>query len=152
MEGGHRSQNRLADALLLALLETGVPVSAFDAAAVDGPVGLREALAGERLGRGELAPQLSPGMLVLADAERPLGELFGDLADDALPTPPHRAPDARQRAHPAGSADPRRGGALDLLRGARPVGPVTGAGPRRCCGRPRRGVDCPQEAEPRAAA
>jgi DNA/RNA-binding domain of Phe-tRNA-synthetase-like protein len=85
MEGGYRAQNRLADALLLALLETGVPVSAFDAAAVDGPVGLREALAGERLGSGEPARMLSPGVLVLADAERPLAELFGDLADDALP-------------------------------------------------------------------
>ena len=85
MDGGHKSTVRLADALLLALLETGVPVSAFDGAAVDGPVGLREALAGERLGRGELAPQLAPGGLVLADAERPLAELFGDLADEALP-------------------------------------------------------------------
>ena len=71
IEGGHRSQNRLADALLLALLETGVPVSAFDSAAVDGAVGLREALRGERLGDGELAPQLAPGTLVLADAAAP---------------------------------------------------------------------------------
>ena len=84
-EGGHRSQNRLADALLLALLETGVPVSAFDAAAVDGPIGLREAVRGERLGEGELAPQLAPGMLVIADAERPLAQLFGDLSAQALP-------------------------------------------------------------------
>lgn len=85
MEGGARSTGRLADALLLALLETGVPVSAFDGAVVDGPIGLRQALAGERLGRGELAPRLAPGGLVLADAARPLAELFGDLADEALP-------------------------------------------------------------------
>ncbi len=85
VEGGHRSWNRLADALLLALLETGVPVSAFDAAAVDGPVGLREAARGERLGEGELAPQLEPGRLVLADARRPLAGLFGELASEALP-------------------------------------------------------------------
>ena len=118
IEGGHRSQNRLADALLLALLETGVPVSAFDSAAVDGPVGLREALRGERLGDGELAPQLAPGMLVIADAERPLAELFGDLAREALPGRRTERLTLVSVQDPAGADDPRRGGAVDLLRGA----------------------------------
>ena len=86
VEGGHLSRGRLADALLLALLETGVPVSAFDAAAVSGPVGLREAGRGEVLAGGERPAQLEPGRLVLADADRPLGELFADIAQDALPS------------------------------------------------------------------
>ncbi len=75
--GGHRSSGRIPDALLLALLETGVPVAALDAEAVDGPLGLREAERGERLGAGELAPEIAPRRIVIADARRPLAVLFG---------------------------------------------------------------------------
>lgn len=85
LEGGHRSRGRVHDALLLALLETGVPVSAFDAAAVDGPVGLREAKPAERLGAGEPAAELAPGSIVLADSRRAIAELFGALAPAAMP-------------------------------------------------------------------
>ena len=85
LDGGHRSQGRVPDALLLALLETGVAITALDAAAVDGPVGLRESRPGERLGSGELAPQMPAGRIVIADAERTLGELFGRLHEDVLP-------------------------------------------------------------------
>ena len=46
VEGGHRSRGPLADALLLALLDTSVLVNAFDAEAVDGLPGLRPAAAG----------------------------------------------------------------------------------------------------------
>ena len=60
-------------------------ISALDAAAVDGPVGLREARSGERLGSKELSPQLPPGRIVIADAERALGELFGRPHEDTVP-------------------------------------------------------------------
>jgi DNA/RNA-binding domain of Phe-tRNA-synthetase-like protein len=85
LEGGHRSKGRVADALLLALLETGVAISAFDADAIDGPVGLREARRGERLGTRELSPQLPPGRIVIADADHALGELFGRPHENAVP-------------------------------------------------------------------
>jgi hypothetical protein len=52
--GGFQSRNLVDDALLLATLETGVPVLAFDAAA---------------------------GQVVVADANRALAVLFGDTAE-----------------------------------------------------------------------
>ena len=78
VEGGFVSRSWLEDALLLAVLETGVPVWALDAGRVDGPLGIRPARAGERLGEGELAPDLRPGRVVVADAARPVAELFAD--------------------------------------------------------------------------
>jgi DNA/RNA-binding domain of Phe-tRNA-synthetase-like protein len=75
--GGFKSQNLVDDALLLATLETGVPVLAFDAAAVDGELGLRVAGGGELL--GDLP--LSAGQVLVADSSRPLAVLFGDTAD-----------------------------------------------------------------------
>jgi DNA/RNA-binding domain of Phe-tRNA-synthetase-like protein len=75
--GGFHSQNLVDDALLLATLETGVPVLAFDAAAVDGELGLRVTAGGERL--GDLP--LGPGRVVVADSSKPLAVLFGDTAD-----------------------------------------------------------------------
>lgn len=61
-EGGLRPQDLIADALTVATLETGVGVWAFDAAAVVGALGLREA----------------GGRLVIADEEGPLAVLFRD--------------------------------------------------------------------------
>jgi len=74
--GGFKSQNLVDDALLLATLETGVPVLAFDAAAVDGDLGLRVSPGGEML--GDLP--LSKGQVVVADQSRALAVLFGDTA------------------------------------------------------------------------
>jgi DNA/RNA-binding domain of Phe-tRNA-synthetase-like protein len=85
VEGGHRSRGPLADAMLLALLDTGVPVNAFPAAAVTGLPGLRPAAAGERLGAGDRARPLRSGQIVIADEAGPLAELFGDLAPEAQP-------------------------------------------------------------------
>lgn len=76
MEGGFRSQGRIDDALLIALVETSVPVWALDDARLDGPLGIRTARPGERLGEGDLAPEVRPGGLVVADAARPVAELF----------------------------------------------------------------------------
>jgi DNA/RNA-binding domain of Phe-tRNA-synthetase-like protein len=85
--GGFKSRGRVADALLLAVVETGVPVWAADEARVGGPLGIRAAAAGERLGEGELAPDLVTGRLVVADARGPVAVLFGDVAPDRAVTP-----------------------------------------------------------------
>lgn len=85
--GGFRSSGRLADGLLLAVVETGVPVWALDDAAVSGDLGIRPAGPAERLGRGELSPDVRPGRLVVADGEVPLAELFGELAPGVAPAP-----------------------------------------------------------------
>lgn len=75
--GGFQSQNLVDDALLLATLETGVPVLAFDAAAVDGELGLRMSPGGEQL--GDLS--LSTGQVVVADSARVLAVLFGEVGE-----------------------------------------------------------------------
>ncbi|MEA2468040.1 MAG: hypothetical protein QOJ57_2166 [Thermoleophilaceae bacterium] len=75
--GGFQSRNLVDDALLLATLETGVPVLAFDAAAVEGELGLRVSPGGEEMGE----MPLSPGQVVVADANRVLAVLFGEIAD-----------------------------------------------------------------------
>jgi len=85
MRGGFESRSRLDDALLLALVETGVPVWALDAATLDGPLGIRPARDGERLGSGDLADELPSGRLVVADAAGPVAILFGELAPSSTP-------------------------------------------------------------------
>jgi DNA/RNA-binding domain of Phe-tRNA-synthetase-like protein len=81
MHGGFRSRGRVEDALLVGALETGVPLWALDADRVSGPLGVRPARSGERLGEGELAPDLPAGRLVVADARRPVAVLLGAVAD-----------------------------------------------------------------------
>ncbi len=49
-QGGFHSNHLLADALLIALVDTGVPVWALDATALDGPLGIRASREGEGLG------------------------------------------------------------------------------------------------------
>ena len=80
VHGGFASRGPLEDALLVAMLETGVPVWALDDTRLDGPLGLRAARAGERLGEGEYAADLAPGRVVVADAGGPVAVLFGDVA------------------------------------------------------------------------
>ena len=96
-EGGLRPQGLIADALTVAVLETGVGVQAFDAAALVG------------------APQIgeSDGRLVIADEDGPLAVLFGEPEPRAAPTKddaPGRARGGRRarRGRPV-----RRGGAVD---------------------------------------
>lgn len=87
LHGGFRSTGRLGDALLIALVETGVPVWALDADRVDvGGLGIRTTASGDRL--GGVGPALAPGRLVVADARLVHGLLFGPLA-------PGHAADAR---------------------------------------------------------
>jgi DNA/RNA-binding domain of Phe-tRNA-synthetase-like protein len=80
LHGGFISAGLLEDVLLIALLDTGVPVWALDAECVDGPLGIRASAEGERLGRGEDASELPQGRLVVADAVAPLAVLFGEVA------------------------------------------------------------------------
>ena len=68
--GGFPSRGRIPDALAIACVETGVPVWALDADALDGPPGVRPATA-----RDAPVPE---GRLVLADASRALAVLFED--------------------------------------------------------------------------
>jgi DNA/RNA-binding domain of Phe-tRNA-synthetase-like protein len=80
LHGGFLSGGLLRDVLLIALVDTGVPVWALDAESVDGPIGIRASREGELLGRFEGAPALPAGRLVIADASAALGILFGELA------------------------------------------------------------------------
>lgn len=91
MHGAFRSHGLVDDALVIALVETGVPVWALDDDRVDGALGLR--LTGDRedLGRSEAAPPLREGRLVVADERSPLAELFGDPAPGHGVTPETRA-------------------------------------------------------------
>jgi DNA/RNA-binding domain of Phe-tRNA-synthetase-like protein len=79
--GGFRSRTTLDDAITIAVMETGVPVWAYDADRVQGELGLRPAARGERLGGGEYAPDIPAGRLVLADDAGPVAVLFGSLAE-----------------------------------------------------------------------
>lgn len=83
VKGGFKSENLLDDALLIALVETGVPIWALDETRVEGTLGIRLALPDERLGRAEDAPPVAAGRLVVADDEVPLAVLFGELAPAA---------------------------------------------------------------------
>jgi DNA/RNA-binding domain of Phe-tRNA-synthetase-like protein len=78
-KGGFPSQNLLDDALTIATVESGVALRAFDAAKVEGRLGIRATETGERLeGRPGELPE---GTLVIADEARPLGLLFGATAE-----------------------------------------------------------------------
>jgi DNA/RNA-binding domain of Phe-tRNA-synthetase-like protein len=82
--GGFKPVGRVEDALLIATLETAVPVLAFDADTLDGEVGLRLSRRGELLG-GD-GRSLAGSQIVIADGSRAVGVLFGDLAPWFLPT------------------------------------------------------------------
>lgn len=83
-DGRFRSRNRVEDALRIAIVEVGVAMQAFDAAKVEGRLGLRVSVEGESF-EGRVTP-LAAGTLVLADESRPLAILFGAAAKSAEPT------------------------------------------------------------------
>jgi DNA/RNA-binding domain of Phe-tRNA-synthetase-like protein len=79
--GNFRPVSLYHDALTVAIVETGVPVWALDAATLEGPLELRHLRADEPLGRGAQYPRWLPsGRLVVADLAGPVAELFGDVA------------------------------------------------------------------------
>ncbi|MCB0876405.1 MAG: B3/4 domain-containing protein [Solirubrobacterales bacterium] len=78
LKGGFVSSNLLDDALTIAMIESGVPVLAFDADAVAGAPVIRPTVPGEGL---EGRPgELPAGTLVIADELRPIALLFGATA------------------------------------------------------------------------
>jgi DNA/RNA-binding domain of Phe-tRNA-synthetase-like protein len=78
--GGLPSRGMPSDAIVVATLETGVPVIVLDAAKVAGDPGLRPTAAGETLGGVE--GRLRSGEVVYADEHAPLARLDGELAAD----------------------------------------------------------------------
>jgi DNA/RNA-binding domain of Phe-tRNA-synthetase-like protein len=86
IDGGFRSQGLLHDVLLLALMDTSVPVWALDADALDGPLGVRLSTEGEPLGGAQDAPGLTAGQLIVADASAAVAVLFGEPSVTHLPT------------------------------------------------------------------
>jgi hypothetical protein len=79
LRGGFLSGGLLDDLLLIALLDTSVPVWALDADSVEGELGIRPSREGEPLGRSPDGIPLPHGRLVVADEQRALAILFGEL-------------------------------------------------------------------------
>lgn len=91
LAGRFQSRDTLADALLIALVETGVPVWALDARRVEvHSLGIRAAASGERLGGAPDGLALTPGQLVVADAARVHATLFGEPSGPAPGPGPQR--------------------------------------------------------------
>jgi DNA/RNA-binding domain of Phe-tRNA-synthetase-like protein len=81
--GGFKPSSLVEDALLISLIETGVPIWALDSERVDpGGLGIRATVAGDRLGsvHHEHAHYLPPGRLAVADAQSIHSLLFGEIA------------------------------------------------------------------------
>lgn len=78
-DGGFRSNGLPADALDIAIVETGVALRAFDADKIEGKLCIRDSAPGESLAGhpGELAK----GTLAIADDSQPIGLLFGPTAE-----------------------------------------------------------------------
>lgn len=79
-DGGFRSRGLPADALNIAIVETGVALRAFDADSIEGRLCIRDSAPGESLAGqpGEMAR----GTLTVADESRPIGVLFGETAEN----------------------------------------------------------------------
>lgn len=91
MKGEYRADNRLDDAITIAVAETGVPVWGLDEDRIEGVLGLRPAQAGETIGTDEYANEVPGGRLVVADDAGTVGVLFGPLATSHLATKDTRA-------------------------------------------------------------
>jgi DNA/RNA-binding domain of Phe-tRNA-synthetase-like protein len=76
--GRFKSRNTLDDALTVAIVETGVPVRAFDGDKVQGDLGLRVSLPEEKLGGN--GPLLPDGTIVIAEERHAVALIFGDTA------------------------------------------------------------------------
>ena len=74
-DGGFRSHGLPADALNIAIVETGVALRAFDAERISGQLCIRDSAPGE--GLPGASGELSSGTLTIADEGRPVGLLFG---------------------------------------------------------------------------
>jgi DNA/RNA-binding domain of Phe-tRNA-synthetase-like protein len=84
LHGEFRSVGLICDACLVALIETGVPVWALDAAAVDATgLGIRTATTHDAAS----GPSPRPGSLVVADRRRAHAVLFADPGPGRCPGP-----------------------------------------------------------------
>lgn len=87
LHGHLQSRDAIADALRIALVETGVPVWALDAGVVDvAGLGIRLTVAGERLGSVQDAGPLAAGRMAVADPQSVHAILFGKIAPDHAPS------------------------------------------------------------------
>jgi DNA/RNA-binding domain of Phe-tRNA-synthetase-like protein len=87
LRGRFESRGVLVDALLIALVETGVPVWALDAGVTDvDSLGIRTAADGDRLGAEGSLP-VTAGQLVVADGSVIHATLFGEPAAGHAPGP-----------------------------------------------------------------
>ncbi len=78
-DGAFKSKGLPADALTIAIVETGVALRAFDADEVEGRLCIRDSAPGESLaGRPGELPQ---GTLAIADERVPVGLMFGATAE-----------------------------------------------------------------------
>ena len=77
--GGLPSRGMPNDAIVVATLETGVPIVVVDAARVSGRPGLRPAATGEAIGADR---PLRGGEVIYADERAPLARLDGEVATD----------------------------------------------------------------------
>ncbi len=85
--GGFKARSLVDDALLLAVIETGVPVWAVDADRVEGDLELRLAGPTEDVGEGLHARPLRLGAMVVADDTRVIAQLFDAVAPEVAVTP-----------------------------------------------------------------
>jgi DNA/RNA-binding domain of Phe-tRNA-synthetase-like protein len=86
LRGAFLTGGLLEDVLLIALMDTGVPVWALDTEALDGPLGIRTSVEDERLGSAPDAALLPAGRLVIADSAGAVAVLFGESSSAHLPT------------------------------------------------------------------
>jgi len=86
--GRFASHGLLEDALMVALVETGVAVRAFDGDRLQGELGLRIAGPGEHLAGDRV--DLPDGAIVVADERQPIGLVFGDTGSAAAVGPATR--------------------------------------------------------------
>lgn len=88
VHGRFEPRDTLADALLIALVETGVPVWALDAGVVDsGSLGIRISVPGDRLGRAAPGAPLPEGQLLVADSLSVHATLFSEPVASHAPGP-----------------------------------------------------------------
>ena len=78
-DGAFKSHGLPADALNVAIVETGVALRAFDADRIEGRLCIRDSGPGESL-PGHPA-ELAQGTLAVADERRPVGLLFGETGE-----------------------------------------------------------------------
>ncbi len=86
LHGGFRSAGLIGDACLVALLETGVPVWALDAAVVDTDgLGIRTTTAADVSPAARAQEYVEPGTLAVADRRRVHAVLFGEPLAGSAP-------------------------------------------------------------------